>query len=467
MATSDTNVCYLTVREASELIRTQQLSPVELVRSFLDRIEAIDHKLHAFITVTEEGAMAAARSAEAEILRGRYRGPLHGVPIGLKDCFDSAGIRSTNGSLIDQDRIAPEDSTAYARLKAAGAILVGKLATYEYHMGGPSFDSPFPPCRNPWNLDHIPGGSSTGSGAGVAAGLVMGAMGADTGGSVRLPAAICGIVGLKPTYGRISRFGIVTLSWTEDHPGPMAWTVEDTATLLQAVAGYDPKDPTTSSAPVPDYALSLREEVKGITIGVPRHFFAPSPELNQDVVTRIEEALAVFEELGAEVREVNIPALAYARAASQIILFSDGYAFHEKRLKARPQDFVEMTRSRLRLGGLLNSSDYVQAQRYRHRAVRELSETLRQVDVLVTPTSTQPGVAFKDFDASQPFRDPSQTAAFNLTGLPAMSVPCGFTSNGLPVGMQIVSKPFGEPTVLRVGYTYQQYARWFERRPPI
>ena len=465
-ASTESDLCYLTIREAGHLLRRRELSPVELVRAFLARIEAVDGLLHSFITVCGEEALAGARSAEAEILRGNYRGPLHGIPIGLKDVYETAGIRTTAGSALDMYRVPAEDATAYARLKKAGAILLGKMATYEYHMGGPSFDSPFPPCRNPWNLDHIPGGSSTGSGAAVAAGLLMGAMGSDTGGSVRLPASICGIVGLKPTYGRISRFGVVPLSWTLDHCGTMTWTVEDNALMLQVLAGHDPKDPTTSPSPVPDYSQALTEDIKGLAIGVPRHFFV-TPQVNPEVVSRVEEGLKALQGLGAKVAEVNIPSLDYSRPANSIITLSESYAYHEPNLKGRSKEYLEITRSRFRIGALLHASDYVQAQRCRHWVKRGLGETLRRVDVLVLPVAAQPGVAFKNFDPRYPFRDPSLTSAFNLTGLPAISVPCGFTAGGLPVGMQIVGKPFDEVTLLRLAYAYQQHAGWSRRRPPI
>ena len=468
MATSQTNLYHLTIREAAGLLKSGELSPVELTQVFLDRIEATDDRLHSFITVLTEQSLADARLAEAEIRRGDYRGPLHGIPFALKDLYDTAGIRTTSGSKVDIDRVPTEDATTTARLKAAGGILLGKLAMHEYALGGPDFTTPFPPARNPWNLDHITGGSSSGSGAAVASGQCMGALGSCTGGSIRGPASLCGIVGLKATYGRVSRAGVVTLSWSQDHCGPMTWTVEDTAYMLQALAGYDPKDPTTSTAPVPDYSLSLREDIKGLTIGVPRHFFfAPHENVNPEVVATVEKGLVVLEELGANLQEVTIPSLEYVRAANSVIMLSEAFAFHEKNLKSRPQDFGEMVRARFRIGGLFNASDYVQSQRVRKLVNREFAEVLQKVDVLVTPTMTQPAAAFEGYDATSTVRGPSFTAPFNLTGLPAISVPCGFTASGLPVGMQIAGKPFDEPGVIRAAYAYQQEARWFEQRPSI
>ena len=468
MTTSQTNLYHLTIREASALLKSGQLSPVELTQAFLDRIEATDDRLHSFIIVLKEQALDDARLAEAEIRRGDYKGPLHGIPFALKDLYDTAGITTTSGSKVDIDRVPTEDATTTARLKAAGGILLGKLAMHEFALGGPDFTTPFPPARNPWNLAHITGGSSSGSGAAVASGQAMAALGSCTGGSIRGPASLCGIVGLKATYGRVSRAGVVTLSWSQDHCGPMTWTVEDTAYMMQALAGYDPKDPTSSTAPVPDYSLSLREDIKGLTIGVPRHFFfAPHESVNPEVVAKVEKSLKVLEGLGANLQEVTIPSLEYVRAANSVIMLSEAFAYHEKNLQTRPHDFGEMVRARFRIGGLFRASDYVQSQRIRKVVNRECAEVLQKVDVLVTPTMTQPAPAFEGYDATSNITGRSFTAPFNLTGLPAISVPCGFTASGLPVGMQIAGKPFDEPGVIRAAYAYQQEARWFEQRPSI
>ncbi len=468
MSDTDAKLHFLTIKEAAGLISRRELSPVELVRACLERIADTDGRLHSFITLLREEALEQARTAEAEILRGRYKGPLHGIPIALKDLYDTAGVRTTSGSKVDLDRVPKEDATTTARLKAAGSVLMGKLAMHEFALGGPDFTTPFEPARNPWNLDHVTGGSSSGSGSAVASGQCLGALGSCTGGSIRGPSSWCGIVGIKATYGRVSRAGVVTLSWSQDHCGPMTWTVEDTAYMLQAIAGYDAKDPTTSAAPVPDYSRSLREDVKGLTFGVPRHFFFdPHPNVSPEVVATVEKGLHALEELGANLEEVNIPSLEYVRAANSVIMLSEAYAFHERNLKERPQDFGELVRARFRIGGLLSAGDYVQAQRCRQRIKREFADALRRVDLLVTPTMTQPAAAFEGYDPTSTVRGPSFTAPFNVTGLPAISVPCGFTGGGLPVGMQIAGKPFDEPTVLRAAYSYQQHARWFERRPPI
>ena len=465
---TQTALCYLTIREASTLLHSRELSPVELTRAFLERISQLDDTLQAYITVLPERAMAAARTAEAEILRGDYRGPLHGIPIALKDLYDTQGIRTTASSRVMADRIPTADATTTARLEAAGAILLGKLAMHEFALGGPDPSNGFPLARNPWNPDYIPGGSSSGSGTAIAAGLCMGSLGSCTGGSIRGPAAYCSIVGLKATYGRVSRYGVVPLSWSLDHCGPMTWTVADSALMLQAIAGYDPKDPTSSQAPVPDYTTALRQEVAGVTIGVPRHFFfADDPQIDRDTLSLVDRALTDLEALGARIETVTIPSLAYSGAAQPVIMLSEAFAYHEHNLRRRPEAFGDMVRARFRTGGLFTSSDYVQAQRVRNVLKRECAEVLQRVDVLVSPTMSSPAPSFASVDVMTTARRPSFTGPYNLTGMPAISVPCGFTPSGLPVGLQIAGKPFDEPTVLRVAHTYEQQARWFEHRPAL
>ncbi len=468
MPDANDQLYYLTIQEAAGKIRRRELSPVEVVQASLARIDATEDRLHSFITILKDEAMEQAQTAEAEIAGGNYRGPLHGIPYGLKDLYDTAGIRTTAASKVDFDRVPEEDATVVTRLREAGAVLVGKLVMHEYATGAPDFASPFQPARNPWNLDHATGGSSSGSGSSVSAGQVMGALGSCTGGSIRGPASLCGIVGLKPTYGRVSRHGVVTLSWSQDHCGPMTRTVWDAAAMLQAIAGQDPKDPTTSAAPVPDYTGSLRQDIKGLRIGVPRHyFFEPHPDVNPEVVAVVEKGLGALQELGANLEEVTVPNLEYARAVNAIIMAGESYAFHERNLKTRPNDFGEAVRSRFRMGALLSASDYVQAQRCRQLVKRGFAEAMAKVDLLVTPTTAYPAPRFEDYDTAFTLRGPSFTAPFNVTGLPAISIPCGFTGGGLPVGMQLVGKPFDEPTALRAAYAYEQHAGWSQLRPPI
>ena len=468
MAATNSELYFLTIHQASELIRSRQLSPVELTRACLDRIEQTDERLHSFILTLADEALRDARVAESEVLSGNYRGPLHGIPFALKDLYDTAGVKTTSGSKVDIDRVPSEDATTTARLKAAGGILLGKLAMHEFALGGPDWTTPFEPACNPWNLDHITGGSSSGSGSSVASGQCLGALGSCTGGSIRGPASLCGIVGLKPTYGRVSRFGVVTLSWSQDHAGPMTWTVEDTAYMMQAIAGHDPRDPTSSRAPVPDYSLSLREDIRGVRLGLPRHyFFDPDPSVDPEVVATVEKAVSVMEDLGAHVEEVSLPSLEHVRAANSVIMVSEAYAYHEPNLKTRPQDFGEIVRGRFRVGALMSAADYLQAQRVRTMARREFASVMKDVDLLVTPTMTQPAAAFEGYDPSSTVRGRSFTAPFNVTGLPAISVPCGFTDDGLPIGLQIAGKPFDEPGVIQAAYTYQQHAGWYNTRPPI
>ena len=463
-----TDLHFLTISEASALIKEGELSPVELTQAFLDRIARLDEQLQAYITVLSDSALAEARDAEAEIRRGGYKGPLHGIPIALKDLYDTKGVLTTASSRVMADRVPDEDATTTARLREAGAILLGKLSMHEFALGGPDPTCGHPLARNPWNLDHIPGGSSSGSGAAVAAGLCMGALGSCTGGSIRGPASHCGIVGIKATYGRVSRYGVVPLSWTLDHCGPLTWTVEDSAIMLQAIAGHDPRDPTTSRQPVPDYLTSMTGDIKGLRIGVPRHFFfADSPSISKDVQSTVDAAIKDLETLGAHIEEINVPMLEYAGAAQPVIMLSEAFAYHEPKLLKTPELFGDMVRARFRVGGLFTSSDYVQAQRVRNVLKREFAEVMQSVDVIVSPTMSAPPPTFAESDVMTSSRSPSFTGPYNLTGMPAISVPCGFTPQGLPVGLQIAGKPFDEPTVFKTAYAYQQHARLIDKRPPI
>ena len=459
---------YLTIGQASRLIRTRQLSPVELANVFLERIDSVDGRLKSYVTLLRDAAMAEARAAEDEVSRGQYRGPLHGIPLALKDLYDTKGVRTTAQSKVLENRVPTEDATTTLRLRESGTVLLGKLAMHEFALGGPQ-TSLFDQSRNPWNLDYVTGGSSSGSGAAVAAGLCMGSLGSDTGGSIRGPASLCGIVGLKPTYGRVSRYGVIPLSWSLDHCGPMTWTVEDAALMLQAIAGHDPKDPTTSPTEVPDYSISLKQGVNGLVIGVPRHYIIdPSTGADSETVAVVDKALTELEGLGARVEEVTIPGLEYATVANTVIMLSEAFSYHRKNLLSQPENFGEIVRTRFYMGGLFTAADYVQAQRARSRLKRETAQTLRKVDVLATPTFLKHATPFSESDPFGPTASilgPSFTAPFNQTGLPAISIPAGFSSDGLPIGLQIAGKSFDEPMVLRVAYAYEQLARWYEKRP--
>lgn len=466
MTQTSTELYYLTIREAGRLIKARELSPVDLTRALLERIEAVDGKLKTYVTLLADEALSRAKAAEAEIQQGRYRGPLHGIPMAHKDLYDTKGVRTTGQSKVHEHRVPKEDATVIRRLAEAGSILLGKLAMFEFAMGGPE-TSLFEQARNPWNVDYVTSGSSSGSGAAVAAGLAMGSLGSDTGGSIRGPASYCGIVGLKPTYGRVSRYGVLPLSWSLDHCGPMTRTVEDAALMLQAIAGYDAKDPSTSQTPVPDYAAALKEDVKGLVIGVPKAYcFNSEADIDSETIAAVDKALRDLEGLGARVEEVSIPSLEHVPVANNVILLSEAFTYHLPNLKSQPQNYGEAFISRLYMGGLFTASDYVQAQRVRSSIKREFDQVLQRVDLIGMPTSNNPPVTLEEFKPGSWLHGPSFTAPFNETGMPAISVPCGFTQAGLPIGLQLAGKPFDEPTVLRAAYAYQQHARLYEKRPP-
>jgi aspartyl-tRNA(Asn)/glutamyl-tRNA(Gln) amidotransferase subunit A len=456
------DVEYLGIRELGRRFRRRELSPMELTRALLDRITKLDAKLHSFVTVTADRALADAKAAEAALVQGDPR-PLIGIPVAYKDLYATRGIRTTAGSAVLADWMPAADSTCVARLQAGGCVMLGKLITHEFAFGIQFPGHRFPAARNPWNLDHIPGGSSSGSGAALAAGLAVGSLGSDTGGSIRGPAAFSGIVGLKPTYGRCSRAGVVTLSWSLDHTGPMARSVEDCAYLLGALAGHDAADPASSRAPVGDYLSGLGQGIRGLRIGVPRAYFLD--EVQPEVTAAFERALGTLRELGASVEDVEIPSIRTAPAFMAIML-SEAFAYHERDLRERPQLYGEVLREKLLAGGLVSATEYVQAQRLRARLQAEAREVLSRIEVLATPTTLSPAPAFKAvFDPDFPFAK-SNMAPFNMTGLPALAVPCGFSASGLPLSLQLAGRPFDEATVLRAGHAYEQATEWHRRRAP-
>ena len=461
--TSD-DLAYATILEIATRYRRRDLSPVELTKALLARIERLDPALHAFVTVTTERALADARAAEAALLRGGDGKPLLGIPVGYKDIYATRGIRTTAGSALLADWVPEDDATCVTRLRQAGSVMLGKLITHEFAFGIQFPGHRFQPAKNPWNLDHMPGVSSSGSAAALAAGLVHGALGSDTGGSIRGPAAFCNLVGLKPTYGRVSRAGVLTLSWSLDHTGPMARTVEDCALLLQALAGHDPADPASSREPVADYAEPLGRGIRGLRVGVPRAYFLEGADA--EVEKAFEQALAALRLLGAVVTDVEIPSI-LASWAFLAILMAEAFAYHERDVRAHPELYGDVLRERVLAGGLILGSEYVQAQRLRARLQAEMLEVLRRVDVLVTPTTPKPAPTFAVvWDPSFGFPK-SNMPPFNMTGLPALAVPCGFSSQGLPLSLQIAGRPFDEATVLRVGHAYEQATEWHRRRPRI
>ncbi|CAD5983312.1 amidase [Planktothrix agardhii] len=462
-----TELYHLSLSEAACLIATQELSPVELTRAFLDRIDRLNDTLHAFLLVTPERALAAAMQAETEISQGNYRGALHGIPIGVKDVFDTAGIPTTAQSRLLQDRIPTQDATVVRRLYQAGAILLGKLATKEFAGGGPSFDLYYPPARNPWNLDHVTGDSSTGSGAGVAAGLCMAALGSDTSGSIREPSAFCGLVGFKPTYGRVSCAGMIPQSPSLDHAGPMTWTVRDNALLLQAIAGYDANDPASAAVAVPDFTAQLEAGLEHRRIGIVRHFYDRDGRADPEVCAALDQAYMTLGELGAQLVEVELPPLAEFIACCQIIMLSEAFTLHEQDLRQRPHLYGEGLRGLLLMGAFISAADYLQAVRRRRELCFEVEQALKNVDVLVTATefrAAPPIVKTRQLDEAIS-SDPLMP--FSVTGLPALAVCCGFNQKGLPLSMQIIGKPFDEATVLAVGNAYEQATPWREFRPEL
>lgn len=458
---------FLTIAEAAALIGKRELSPVELVESRLQRIDRLDGELHSFIRVLREPALAAARSAEAEIMAGNRRGPLHGIPIGLKDIYETKGVATTGHSKVMIDHVPQQDATSVRRLTEAGAIVVGKLATHEFAFGGPSFDLPWPPARNPWDTTRFTGGSSSGTGAAVAAGLVLGGTGSDTGGSIRGPGAYCGIAGLKPSYGRISRAGILPLAFSLDHAGPMAWTAEDCAIMLHAMAGHDPADPASADRPVPDYRAALAGDVKGLRIGLIRHFYEDDNPANEATRQGIAAAAKVLQDLGCSVREVRLSPLADWAACGILIMLTEGYAIHEANLRERFADYGEAFRERMALAALISGGDYVQAVRRRRELVSEMTSAMADLDLVMTAAAPSEAPVIDAVSKFAIFERPSLTMPFNVTGMPAMSVCCGYTAAGLPLAFQVAGKPFDEATVLKLAHAYEKATPWRSTRPRL
>ena len=463
---NDLDLCYMTLSRAAGLIKARKLSPVELTDAVLRRVNETQSKTNAFIIVTEEEAREQARQAEQEIARGSYRGPLHGVPVSVKDIYDLSGHLTTCGSKVLHDNRVHRDATAVARLKAAGAVILGKNNMTEFAVELPS--PVYGPAHNPWDLERSAGLSSSGSAAALLAGASFASLGTDTGGSVRLPAAFCGCVGIKATYGRVSRFGVYPLSWSMDHAGPLARTVRDAAITLQAIAGYDPNDATTGRGRVPAYQRALRRRLDGLRIGVPKeHFF---DLVDEEIGPVVHAAIDRLRELGAEVREVSIPAVTESGLALGSIIRTEQAAAHEKLLETRGHLYGGTLADRLRGAMLRPAVVYIQAMRLRAVIMEDFRRAMEQVDLLVTPST--PILPYKL--AEQPSGGAGQGAAiakftgpFNLTGLPAISVPCGFSSQGLPVGLQLVGRPWEESTVFRAAHAYEQSTEWHKRRPPL
>ena len=461
-----TELHFLTIAEASARIEARTLSPVELTDAYLARVKRLDGTLNSHLLVLEEQAREDAKQAEAEIAAGRWKGPLHGIPIGLKDIYNTAGIRTTGHSALLRDNLPPEDAFTVTLLREAGAVITGKLATWEFAIGGSSFDLPWPPARNPWDISLDPSGSSSGSAAAVAAGLCMAAMGSDTGGSIRGPAAWCGIAGHKPTYGYVSRRGILPLSFSFDHAGPMCWTSEDCALMMQVLARHDPMDPGSASVPAVNFTAGFGRGLKGLRVGVVRHFFEQDLLTDPETIAALETSVAVLRDMGAIVGDVTMSPFGTYADCGSLISRTEAYAIHQHWLRTSPEVYGAFGRHRLMAGAFVLAADYINAQRERSRLVAEIAETMTSVDVVIFPTARCPARPIGEDSMASGFQ-PFFNRAFNVTGGPALSICNGFSQTGLPLALQIGGRPFEDALVLKVGDALERALGTRTRRPPM
>ncbi|HZO32313.1 MAG TPA: amidase [Chloroflexota bacterium] len=457
---------FQTIRQVGERIRRRELSPVELTTAIIDRSERLDGPLNAFITITREQALAQARSAEKAILAGHDFGPLHGIPISLKDLYQTVGVKTTGGSKILADWVPTTDATVTRRLTLAGAIVIGKNNLHEFAFGATNENPHYGPSRNPWNRERITGGSSGGSAAAVAAGLGYASMGSDTGGSIRLPAAFCGIVGVKPTYGLVSRAGVLPLSWSLDHCGPLTRTVEDAALMLNAIIGHDHADPASTSRVTPDLTTALDGKVQGLRVGVLREYLGEN--VNAEVASAVRTAARDLERLGTRVEEVSVPEVAYGDGASIGILYGEAAAIHERWLKTHRDQYGADVLERLSQGERMTATQYLKGQRARRVLVDRFKRLFEQIDVLISPTVPilAPTIPESRGNAARA-QLLGFTRLFNVLGLPTLSVPCGFSTTGLPIGLQVAGRPFDDITILRVAHAYERQAGWDTHRPAV
>ncbi len=458
---------FPTIASAGAALAAKQVSPVELTRHCLDRIAALDSKLNAFLLVTEDRAMADAKAAEARFMAGTARGPLDGIPIAHKDIYGTAGIRTTAHSKLLIDNVPATDSEVARLWAEAGTVMLGKLATHEFAFGGPSFDLPWPPARNPWNTEHFTSGSSSGTGAAVAAGLILGGTGSDTGGSIRGPAAFCGIAGIKPTYGLCSRSGVLPLTYSMDHTGPMAWTVEDCALLLQAMAGHDPSDPASADRPIPDFTTDLKKGVAGLRIGVVRGWHETDNTVNPTVQKGIDDAAEIFRKQGASVREIVLPNLFEFQACGFVILVTEAYALHEHWMRTRREDYGELLRDRMAFGALVSGADYVEALRRRRELNQAVRAAMTDVDILLTAGAPTEAPEILGIPKWASLEKPGFTIPFNVTGQPAMTICSGYGAGGLPVAIQLAARPFEDALLLRACQAYEAATPWRQTRPAL
>jgi aspartyl-tRNA(Asn)/glutamyl-tRNA(Gln) amidotransferase subunit A len=461
---SATELPLLDLAQASEAVQKKKVSPVELTEACLARIEKLNPQLNAFITVAAESALEEAKAAEAEIIRGEWKGPLHGIPLAVKDLADTAGLRTTAASAVLKHNVPSEDAEVVRRLRKAGAILLGKLNLHEFAYGGSGLIGHFGPARNPWNTAHITGGSSSGSAAAVSAGLCYGAIGTDTGGSIRLPSALCGITGLKPSYGLVSVRGIVPLSWSLDHAGPMTRTVKDAALMLQAIAHYDPHDIYCQKFPPVFYPSALEEKCSLLRLGIPPEFWV---DLDEEVATATRAALASLKAMTAGTQDISL-----STADDNTVFLCESFTYHQKYLPAHEEEYDPETLRRIRSGAGITAAQYVEAYRNLLRQRREILEVFTNIDVIVTPTTPSLAPSFSELESA-----PDQirrkellllrnTRLFNTLGLPAISIPCGFSRSGLPVGLQIAGAPGSEGMVMALARAYEQQNDWHKKRPP-
>jgi aspartyl-tRNA(Asn)/glutamyl-tRNA(Gln) amidotransferase subunit A len=458
---------FFTIAEAARLISAGELSPVELVDHCLARIERIDPILHSFITVTADSARIEAKAAERQIAKSGPLGPLHGIPIGLKDIFNTKGVRTTAHSEILEHNVPDSDASVVRLLRQSGAISLGKLALMEFAIGGAPAGPIWPEPRNPWHLDKWPGGSSSGTGAAVAAGLVLGGMGSDTGGSIRVPSALCGLAGIKPTYGLVSRSGMLPLAFSLDHAGPMAWTVEDCAILLQAIAGPDREDPASSGRPSEDYVGALSGSIKGKRIGVLRDLHEREAPSSPALLKSIEDAVSIFKSHGAEIHDVVLPPLADWSACGILILYAEAYAIHEKWLQSNPESYGKAFRGRIAHGAFISSADYIQALRKRRELMAAMDAVMQDVDVLMTAVFPVEAIDANLIPTIFPSDQPAFTVIFNVTGQPAMSICSGFNDDGLPLAIHLAARAFDERTLFQVANAYERSTNWRARRPSL
>jgi aspartyl-tRNA(Asn)/glutamyl-tRNA(Gln) amidotransferase subunit A len=465
------DLTMLTLVDVSELIRHRKVSPVEVTTACLQRIERLNPSLNAFITVTRDTALARARLAEEDIQRGRWRGPLHGIPIALKDLFDTVGVKTTAASAVFEHRVPERDAEVVRRLDAAGAVILGKTNMVEFAYGTNAAISAYGPTRNPWNLERNPGGSSSGSAAAVAANLCYAALGSDTAGSVRVPAAFCGIVGLKPTYGLVSTRGAVPLSWTCDHVGPMARTVDDATVVLQAIAGYDAGDTNSIRATIPDYRAALHHPTSTFRLGVVRGFFFD--DLDPEFQLAIDDALVALRGITAEVRDTALPSAAAQESVRAIVRGAEAFQYHAEWVKAAPELYLAETLVKVRAGGEVTASDYIKARRDLAESRRAIEKTFESVDLLVTPTTAGPPHTLAELNADMQTSMrlgtayARNTSPFNVYGIPSISVPCGFTKSGLPIGLQISGPPLADAKVLQLAAAYEHMSVDRRRTPTL